>query len=108
MAFVLKQNDTSPQIQATLKDSDNAVIDLSGATVRFHMKAYGATSTKVDAAATIVGDAVNGVVKYVWQSGDTDTVGTYNAEFEVTYGDGNIETFPNDKNLTIVVKAELA
>lgn len=108
MAFVIKQNDTSPVVSAVLKDSNGAVKDLTAASVRFHMKAYQADSTKVDAAGTVVGDPTEGVVKYVWQAGDTDTVGTYNAEFEVTYGDGSVETFPNTGNLTLVIKPELA
>jgi hypothetical protein len=49
MAFVLKQNDTSPSISAILKDSAGAVIDLSSASVVFHMKAIGASTLKIDA-----------------------------------------------------------
>jgi uncharacterized protein YfaS (alpha-2-macroglobulin family) len=41
-------------------------------------------------------DAPNGVVRYSWGTDDTDEAGRYRAEFEVTYADGSVETFPND------------
>ena len=44
-----------------------------------------------------------GRVKYVWQTGDTDTAGTFQGEFEVTYTSGEIETFPNDGYIGIEV-----
>ena len=105
MAFNIKQNDTSPSLQATLKDSNLTPINLNGATVEFHMKSLGGT-IKVNETMTIV-DSPNGIVKYDWQTGDTDTVGTYNVEFQVTYSDTTIETFPNNGNLVINVVREL-
>jgi uncharacterized protein YfaS (alpha-2-macroglobulin family) len=88
-----------------LKDADSNPIDLTGANVRFHMKAIGG-AIKVDAAMTIV-DQNNGTVRYDWNTGDTDTVGTYEVEFEVTYSDGAIETFPNKGSLALNVTKEL-
>jgi len=105
MAFNIKQNDTSPSLQATLKDANNNRISLAGATVRFHLKALDGT-IKVDAAMTITDDT-GGVVQYDWQAGDTDTAGSYYAEIEVTYNDGAVETFPNNQNLAISIRPEL-
>jgi uncharacterized protein YfaS (alpha-2-macroglobulin family) len=105
MAFNIKQNDTSPSLQAILKDASGTAIILTAASVRFHMKALDGT-VKVDAAMTVT-DNLNGVVQYDWQTGDTDTVGSYSVEFEVTYLDNTIETFPNNQNLTISVVREL-
>ena len=102
MAFVLKQNDTSPAISAILKDSAGAVIDLSSASVVFHMKAIGASTLKIDTSATIT-DPENGAIQYDWVSGDTDTPGTYYAEFKVTYTDGSVESFPNTENLLVTI-----
>ena len=107
MAFTIKQNDTSPQIGATLQSGDGTVIDLTSATVRFHMKKIGATTTTVDADATVI-NADAGTVKYVWNSADTATAGSYLAEFEVTYTNGDTETFPNDKSIAIVITEDLA
>lgn len=106
MSFSIKQNDTSPSLQAILKDGGLNPVDLTGASVRFHMKAVGG-AIKVDAAMTVV-DQDNGIVQYDWEAGDTDTVDTYAVEFEVTYSDGAIETFPNKGNLAVNVTRELA
>lgn len=105
--FYIKRNDTSPSIQRTLLDASGTAITLSGATVRFHMRSRADGSTKTDEAATIV-DAGNGIVKYDWVAGDTDTAGTYDAEFEVTYADTTIETFPNSGFIDIIVMEDVA
>ena len=105
MAFSIKQNDTSPSIQATLKDSAQSPVDLTDATVMFHMKSVDGT-VKVDRQMTIT-NASGGVVQYDWQAGDTDTVGTYYVEFEVTYADASVETFPNNGNRAVSVVREL-
>lgn len=105
MAFTIKQSDTSPSIRATLKDADGNPINLTGATVQFHMKSVDGTLT-VDQAATIT-TPLAGVVTYDWQASDTDVAGTYSAEFEVTYADLSVETFPNTDNLAIVITPEL-
>lgn len=107
MPFYIKQNDTSPNLDATLKDASDNVIDLTGATLRFHMRKIGATSAKVDAGATIL-DAEAGQVRYTWSSGDTDAIGSFEAEFEVTYGDGSIETFPNNKFFSVEITDDIA
>ena len=107
MAFTIKQNDTSPQIAATLQDGAGNAIDLTSATVRFHMKKIGAATAVVDADATII-DADTGRVKYVWVATDTATPGSFQAEFEVTYTNGAVETFPNDQSIAIVITEDLA
>jgi hypothetical protein len=107
MTFYIKQNDTSPKIRATLKDGDGDVINLEGSNVRFHMREVGGTTTVTDAAATIVSPASGGVVQYAWVVADTDTVGSYQAEFEVEYGDGSIETFPNNGYIRVEITDDI-
>ena len=107
MAFTIKKNDTSPQIAAILQDGDGTAIDLTGATVRFHMKKIGASTASTDAAATVV-NADAGSVKYEWVAADTANAGTFQAEFEVTYTNGGVETFPNDQSIAIVITEDLA
>ena len=106
MAFTIKKGDTSPSIQSTLKDSAGVAVDLSGATVKIHMKAIGASTLKVDEAMTVV-NATSGIVRYDWSSSDTDTSGTYYVEFEVTKADNSVETFPNNGNATVVITKSL-
>jgi len=105
MAFTIKQNDTSPALQATLKDYNGNAINLLGATVRFHMKSFEG-AIKVNETMTITSTS-GGVVTYFWQDGDTDTAGTYYAEFEVTYSDLAVETFPNSGSIAITITPEL-
>lgn len=106
MTFYIKENDTSPSLAATLKDAAGTVIDLTAATVRFHMRVSGAAA-KVDAAATVV-SAANGTVRYDWVAADTDTVGTFEAEFEVTHSDSTIETFPNRGYIRVKIGGDIA
>lgn len=105
MAFSIKQNDTSPSLQATLKDAALDPINLTAANVRIHMKSVDGT-LKIDAPMTVV-TPLEGLVQYDWQVGDTDTVGTYYVEFEVTYADASIETFPNNGSKVVSVVKEL-
>lgn len=105
MTFRIKQNDTSPELEAALSDATGTAINLNGASVRFHMRRAGGPVV-VDAAATIV-TAAAGLVRYVWTAGNTNTAGSYQAEFEVTYGDGSIETFPNSSNIQVDIMADL-
>jgi hypothetical protein len=105
MAFRIKQNDTSPSLQAVLNDFGGNPINLTGATVRIHMKSIDGT-LKIDEPMTVT-DGLNGIVQYDWVADDTDTVGTFYVEFEVTYFDNAIETFPNTGNVAVVITSEL-
>lgn len=100
--FNIKRNDTSPALEYTLSPA----VDLTAALeVRFHMRLRGGV-TKIDAAATIT-TANPGVVQYNFAATDTDTSGIYEAEFEVTYADGTIETFPNSGYLSVSIKDDI-
>jgi hypothetical protein len=94
--FTFKRGDTYPFLKAQLKDGNDAPVNLTGATVRLLLKTQGGTPTLlVNQTCTIV-DAVAGRVQYEWQAGDTDDVNTLSGEFEVTWSDGEITTFPNE------------
>ena len=104
--FIIKQNDTSPSIEATLTDINGTAINIADASVRFHMKNLTNNSVVVDAAANIV-TAASGIVRYDWQAADTAKAGIYSCEFEVTYSDASIETFPNDEQIIVSIEGEL-
>ena len=105
MAFVLKKGDTSPVLVATFKDYDGTAVSIVGASVKILVKTLDGTSV-VNSPMTIT-DGTNGVAEYEWQSGDTDTTGTYKVEFEVTFDNGAVETFPNNKYEMMVIKEDL-
>jgi len=105
--FYIKQNDTSPAMLVTLQDGSGTAVDLSGASVRFHMYTQDRSTEVVDAAANLVTPA-SGVVRYDWDAADTITSGTFIAEFEVTYADSTVETFPNLNYIKVQITKELA
>lgn len=105
--FYIRAGDRLPELQATLTDDAGAPVDLTGLPVVFRMRAVGATTAKVVAAATLVAPE-SGVVKYTWVAGDTDTAGSYWAEWNVTFGDGRTQTFKDPGYTSIYVSEALA
>jgi uncharacterized protein YfaS (alpha-2-macroglobulin family) len=101
MAFTIKQFDTSPSIRATLKDAAGTPVLLNGATVQIVVKTLDGVVV-IEEPMTITTPLAGGV-EYDWQTGDTSVAGTYFVEFEVTYTDLSIETFPNDGFLPLVI-----
>jgi len=103
--FLIKKGDTSPGVLYAITPTD---IILTGATVVFSMRKTLANTNKVDrASATVVTATGTPTLGYDWQAGDTDTAGVFNAEFEVTYSDGTIETFPNDGYIVVRIDEDL-
>jgi hypothetical protein len=104
--FLIKQNDELPNFQALLRtrvdDQNPQPVDLTGATVKFKMQSLGGGPLKVDAPAVIL-DAITGSVSYEWVAADTDTVGQYRAEFEVTFLSGRVLSFPTQGFLPVQV-----
>jgi hypothetical protein len=105
MAFYIKQNDTSPSVLATLKDANNTPVNLTASNVRIHMTDITGV-VKIDSAVEVI-NAQSGIIRYDWEAADTDTAGTYYVEFEVTYTDGAIETFPNTGKEVVIILPEL-
>jgi len=106
MTFNLKKNDTEPTIQAMLMTDDGSPVDLSVASVRFHMRNSSGTVV-IDEPATIINGSA-GIVQYDWTATETETSGLFEAEFEVTYSSGGIETFPNVGYEEIVITDDIA
>jgi len=107
MAFYIKRGDTSPSILMKCEDGQGNAVDISDASARFHMSRLGSSVAKVDAPASII-DAANGLVRYDWVSDDTDTSGPYWCEVEVSFLNGDVETFPNNSYERIDIKDDLA
>jgi hypothetical protein len=103
-------NDTDSPIVDTLQDGSGNDIDISGFNkVEIHIqKPDGTSISDDDSGNVIVQDASNGEVKYDIQPGDLDQVGYYDYEWEVTFSDGGIETWPSDGTASISVRDELA
>lgn len=103
--FTMRQGDLEPALRANLVAAGGSIKNLSDAQeVRFKM----GTSTGVLKVNKVIipADAPNGLCVYEWQEGDTDTAGTFFAEFEVINANGKTETFPNFKPFSISIKAD--
>lgn len=104
-AFFIKMGDTSPSLLFDLLPS---TVDLTGATVRFSMRTRAGTVVVSRASAAIVTATGTPRVRYDWQPGNTATPGLHEAEFEVTYAGGAVETFPNFGFIAVQVSGDVA
>lgn len=104
--FYLKRGDTSPALVFVLEPPSTV---LSGATVVFNMRNRSTSVVAVSRAAAVIVTATGTpTVRYDWAAGDTATAGAYDGEFEITYSDLSVETFPNASNITIVIAGDIA
>lgn len=101
--------DTDSPIEDTLI-GDGQAIDISGfQSVELHIeKPDGTTITDDNTGNVTVEDSPAGEVKYEFQTGDLDQQGRYRYEWQVTFGDGGILTFPGDTMAKIWVREEIA
>lgn len=106
MAILMKAGDTAPIVRAALLDEFAAPVNLTGASVKFVMAASGDKMVAVDAVATIE-EATDGIVTYAWAVGDTDDAGSYVAEFEVTFVDASVQTFPTQGYIDVTIEEDL-
>ncbi|NCG05921.1 MAG: BppU family phage baseplate upper protein [Gammaproteobacteria bacterium] len=98
--------DTLPQLNLTLKDSNAAAagltldpdnsatwapIDITGATVRMRIRELGSTTVKSTLTCTITSNT-GGTVHTNFPAGTLDTAGTFEAEVEITFASGGIQT----------------
>ncbi len=102
-------HDLQPYYYFHFRDS-NGNIDLTGATLRTTLKNI-ETGTRVINRATdrtTVTSATGGLGEVRWSAGDTDVIGIYALEIEVTPSSGGKFTFPprGERALVEIVKAQ--
>ena len=101
--FYIKQNDTSPILVQTLTNAAGTAVDVTGGTVNIHVNDRRGVNV-VDAAATI-NVAASGIVQYQFAA---LSAGVYEFEFEVTFADSSVQTFPNVGFDLLIVDRDLA
>jgi hypothetical protein len=94
--FYVAQNDQSPNIERELTGDDGDTLDLTGASVDFELYDSDRSQVSLSGSASIGSPESDGIVVYDWDSGDTDTVGSYLGQFVITWATGDEEKFPND------------
>ena len=111
----LKRGDRSPIFDSVIRDRDGNAISLVGATARFLMRdATDRGNVVIDAPATIVNAAAVapdpdlGRITYAWGPTDTLLPGKFDAEVEVTFAGGIVETFPNVGYHQVVIQDDIA
>jgi hypothetical protein len=102
----LVTGDTLPELTFTLKDSNTAAagrvldpnddatwapVDLTGAAAKLRIRALGSTTVKSTLTCTI-SDPTAGKVITDFPEGTLDTAGTFEAELEITFASGGIQT----------------
>lgn len=103
--FKIKRGDTGPSMLYRLLPTS---IVLTGATVVFNMRSDGGEENVVDRSPAVIEVATGTpTLRYDWLPSDTEEAGTFNGEFEVTYVDGSVETFPNSGFITIIIAEDL-
>lgn len=100
MQFAIKRGDAKQALKAQLLDSESLPVNLSGCEVRFKM------AKKIDRIIDIA-TAIEGKVIVVFEPSDVDVVGRYDAEFEVKYADGRLETFPSYGYIKVVIQRDI-
>jgi len=104
--FHIMQGLTRPKIEATLKDGDGNIINLTGYTVAFYMKAWDDGAMKISGSAGTVVSAVNGQVEYEFTAVNTNEPGDYWAWFIATSGgDGFASPNPELVNVHVIPSA---
>lgn len=90
----MKVGDTGPPLRRTLIDANNGLpMDLTGASVKLIMTEENG-DPKINAAMSIEYPPTAGIVRYDWQTGDSDSAGNFPCEIQVTKLSGEIVTFP--------------
>lgn len=106
--FYIKQNDNRPNLRTVLSGFNGGTSLSSASSVSFKMRHRGSGSVVSLAGTCSITDAPNNIVTYAWDTADTASIDTYEAEFQINWNDGGIETVPNDGYNYVIVKDDIS
>ena len=106
--FYIKQNDTRPELDVFLRDDKDRSINVTGATVKFNMRNSADNTVKIDTGSVTTVSSTAGRVKYSFTAANTDTAGNFEGEFQVTFVGGQVETFPNDGYIKVIITDDVS
>lgn len=102
-----KQGDTLPALIVTLMGADGVAQNLpAGTVVKFSMRSSDGVVRANKQACEIV--ALAGRVKYNWQAGNLAAAGIADCEYEATFTDGTVLTFPTVGSFRIQITPQIA
>lgn len=102
--FYIKRGDTGPSLQYRLDPPVSTI----GASVVFSMRRQAGAAVISRAPAVIGGLGPDVFLRWDWREGDTAEPGGYEAEFEMTYADGTVETWPNAGFIRVRIGEDVA
>lgn len=109
--FELKRHATRPYLRFKVTQIDESDVesafDFTGALTATFLLYDSDGVQKVSSGAIIESPKSSGVLRYMWQSSDTDTAGEFRAEFDVNYGGGVKLTLPLETHLMVRVYEDL-
>lgn len=108
----VRQHDTAPPATDTFLDASGSPVDLTGATVRFHMATWDLSMVVIPSGTVtaIGGGALDatGTMQYAWQAADVANRGVFRAEWQATLPNGAIRTYPTEEYAVVEITADLA
>ena len=108
IAKYMRRNDMQPYYYAKVLDADGNAINLTGASIVATMVNEDTKVAKfTNQACTLNADPTTGKFYYAWGANDTDTVGKFDIEFQVTPASGGKFTVPPKGKARVVIKADL-
>jgi len=106
--IIVRQNDTRPFLDFILVNSSNVAHNLTGATIVFSMTNRIGGTNKIDEQSMSIVTALEGKIRYTLQVADTNKLGQFLGEVEVTFSDGGILTFPKNGYIIINIVQEIS
>ena len=105
--FSITFGDVGWELEVTVKDADNVVVDLTGFTITFKMQSHKVTANTINAAATIV-VAASGTVKYVGLVADASlAAGFYDAECLIDPSGDSIYRAPTRNKILVEITSRV-
>lgn len=104
----LVANDSGSTITEQLTSRTGGIVDLTGATVKYMLWSPGQAAAAINAAATVVGSAVDGTVSFTPSAAQSAASGDYLEEWQVTFSGGLIQTFPATGPHKVRIRGDLA
>ncbi len=102
----MKQGDLAPALEIELLEGSTVVDLTSAVSAQFLMR--NRAGVKVNAPMVIPDqNSRKGVVHYDWTAGDTDTVGTYDAEIRIIWPNAAPQTFPGQQYLQVEIQKNI-
>jgi hypothetical protein len=104
MNVTLKRSDDGYTFNYTVVEDDGTIVNLIGATAKFRM---GNRNKIIFTNPATVIDAVNGIVSYTFAGADTIYDGGFVGEFEITFSNGAVLSYPRTGYLSVIIQANV-